>query len=197
MTFTTFTLVASFILFRGFNTTDAINTISLLCGFLTIFTGVYLLNISRDDPEGRTHMQLGDASRYDLDGIPTDGMAAPLTRRSMQARRSSEATTHSRSGSLNLGGGGGRYRKDSTGRGSADGRGDREALMHSYDLESGGGDARFGLADLAEDSDEEVSSGGSGNKRTSFGDGAPQRPKKSRALEFASVRTKGSADFGR
>ncbi|KAG9948457.1 DUF803-domain-containing protein, partial [Aureobasidium melanogenum] len=35
VTFTTCTLVASFILFQGFNTSDAVNTISLLCGFLT------------------------------------------------------------------------------------------------------------------------------------------------------------------
>lgn len=45
--FTTATIIASAILFQGFNTTDAVNTISLLMGFLVIFMGVYLLNISR------------------------------------------------------------------------------------------------------------------------------------------------------
>lgn len=157
VTFTTFTLVASFILFRGFNTSDAVNTISLLCGFLTIFTGVYLLNLSRDDPEGHTHMQLNNSSMYDIDGIPTDAMAAPLTRRSMQARRSSDA--HRRSGSSNLSLYGG-----ASGRRSGDR--DREGLMHNYDVESANGDSRFGLGDLAEDSDEE-----DGPKRTSFSDG--------------------------
>ncbi|GAB7348796.1 hypothetical protein MBLNU459_g7516t3 [Dothideomycetes sp. NU459] len=152
VTFTTFTLVASFILFRGFNTSDAVNTISLLCGFLTIFTGVYLLNISRDDPEGHNHMQLNNNSMYDIDGIPTDAMAAPLTRRSMQARRSSDA--HRRSGSLNLSLYGG-----ANGRRSGDREPDREGLMHNYDLESANGDARFGLGDLTEDSDEDPLNG--------------------------------------
>lgn len=49
VTFTTATLCASFILFSGFNTTDTINTLSLICGFLITFTGVYLLNLSRTD----------------------------------------------------------------------------------------------------------------------------------------------------
>ena len=52
--FTTATIVASAILFQGFNTTDATNTLSLICGFLIIFMGVYLLNISRQ-PEAPHH----------------------------------------------------------------------------------------------------------------------------------------------
>lgn len=145
--------MASFILFKGFNTTDAVNTISLLCGFLTIFTGVYLLNLSRDDPDGRDNMMGGRDTEYDVDGIPTDGMAASLTRRSMQSRRSIDA--HRRSGSGSLYGG-------SIARRSGDR--DREALMHHYDLESANGD-RFGLAHLTEepDSDDE-------HKRPSFGE---------------------------
>lgn len=143
VTFTTCTLVASFILFRGFNTSDAVNTISLLCGFLTIFTGVYLLNLSREDPEGHNHMQLnGNGSRFDLDGIPTDPMSGPLTRRSMQARRSSEAQ-HRRSNSLNL---------SFAGRRSGDH--DREALMHNYDVEATNGG--FSLGDLADSDDEDA-----------------------------------------
>ena len=77
VTFTTCTLTASFILFGGFNTTDAINTISLLCGFLTIFTGVYLLNLAREDPDGATHGLSASArndprgSYHHVDGIPT------------------------------------------------------------------------------------------------------------------------------
>ncbi|KAG9691560.1 DUF803-domain-containing protein, partial [Aureobasidium melanogenum] len=142
VTFTTCTLVASFILFQGFNTSDAVNTISLLCGFLTIFTGVYLLNLSREDPEGHGHMQLnGNGSRYDLDGIPTDPMSGPLTRRSMQARRSSDA--HRRSNSLNL---------SFAGRRSGDR--DREALMHNYDIEATNGG--FSLGDLAESDEEDA-----------------------------------------
>jgi hypothetical protein len=52
--FTTATIIASAILFQGFNTTDAANTLSLICGFLIIFMGVYLLNISRQ-PEAPHH----------------------------------------------------------------------------------------------------------------------------------------------
>lgn len=128
VTFTTATLCASFILFQGFNTTDAVNTISLLSGFLVIFTGVYLLNLSRGDPNGH---RLSDGS--DEDAIPTDGIASLQTRRSMQTRRSVDAH---------------RVSSASAGFGS---RGDREGLIHSYDEETGG----FGLTDLTEDSDED------------------------------------------
>lgn len=59
--FTTATIIASAILFQGFNTTDAVNTISLLCGFLTIFMGVFLLNISRQPevPHPPTSLETG------------------------------------------------------------------------------------------------------------------------------------------
>ncbi|WWD21560.1 hypothetical protein CI109_106046 [Kwoniella shandongensis] len=52
--FTTATIVASAILFSGFNTPGVVNTISLICGFLIIFMGVFLLNISRE-PEAPHH----------------------------------------------------------------------------------------------------------------------------------------------
>jgi magnesium transporter len=85
VTFTTATLCASFILFKGFNTTDASNTISLICGFLIIFSGVYLLNISRGDPDGRSLLPAKS-----LDGMPMDNTVAALqTRRSMQLSRNS------------------------------------------------------------------------------------------------------------
>lgn len=87
VTFTTATLLASFVLFRGFNTTNAVNTISLLCGFLIIFTGVYLLNLSRADPSGHKLLRGDTAAPYD-DGIPTDGLTGMQVRRSMQMRRS-------------------------------------------------------------------------------------------------------------
>ncbi|KAL8806301.1 MAG: hypothetical protein Q9182_001448 [Xanthomendoza sp. 2 TL-2023] len=128
VTFTTATLCASFILFRGFNTTDAVNTISLLSGFLVIFTGVYLLNLSRGDPNG--HKLLRGKGE---DGIPTDGITGLQTRASMQARRSGEG------------------RRVSNGSAGFSSRGDREGLMQSYDEENGG----FGLTDLTEDSEEE------------------------------------------
>ncbi|KAL8693432.1 MAG: hypothetical protein Q9218_001742 [Villophora microphyllina] len=128
VTFTTATLCASFILFRGFNTTDAVNTLSLLSGFLVIFTGVYLLNLSRGDPNGNK-LQSGKGE----DGIPTDGITGLQTRASMQTRRSIDA------------------RRVSSGSAGFGSRGDREGLIHSYDEENGG----FGLTDLTEDSEED------------------------------------------
>jgi len=140
VSFTTFTLVASFLMFKGFNTSDAVNTISLLCGFLVTFSGVYLLNLSREDPDGRS--LLGHAGPSELhgefeEGIPTDAMAVWGTRRSMQLRRSAEYGR----------GSGGHSRRHSWGSASAGGRrslGDREALMDG-----------FGLGDLAEEESDE------------------------------------------
>ncbi|KAL5338522.1 magnesium transporter NIPA-domain-containing protein [Aspergillus crustosus] len=129
VTFTTATLCASFILFKGFNTTDAVNTISLLCGFLIIFSGVYLLNISRHDPDGRMHVP-----KYADEGVPTDGIAGFQTRRSMQARRSSEP-----------------HRRSSSSIAFFNGQSDREGLIRSYDVES----QHIGLSDLTEESDGE------------------------------------------
>ncbi|OSX63538.1 hypothetical protein POSPLADRAFT_1169013 [Postia placenta MAD-698-R-SB12] len=45
--FSTATIVASVIMFQGFNTDDPANSISLLAGFITTFLGVHLLEISR------------------------------------------------------------------------------------------------------------------------------------------------------
>lgn len=84
VSFTTFTLCASFILFKGFNTSNAVNTISLICGFLIIFAGVYLLNMARGDPDAET----GGS----LEGMPMDNTVAGLqTRRSIQLGRGASA----------------------------------------------------------------------------------------------------------
>ncbi|KAL1838599.1 hypothetical protein VTJ49DRAFT_2495 [Mycothermus thermophilus] len=129
VTFTTATIVASFIFFRGFNTTDIVNILSLLCGFLVTFTGVYLLNLSRTDPDGTRTL----ARRTHGDMTGTDMVSSIQTRMSMEARRSLS------------------HRRISTGSARA---GDREGLMRSYDEEAAAG---FGLTDLTEDTDEEES----------------------------------------
>ncbi|ESA43398.1 hypothetical protein GE21DRAFT_4825 [Neurospora crassa] len=121
VTFTTATLCASFILFKGFNTTEPVATLSLLCGFLVTFTGVYLLNLSRGDPDGTKH--LARRSRGDATG--TDMISGLQTRMSMERRRS-------------------------LGRMSTGSNRDRDSLMRAYDEEEA-----LGLADLAEDSEEE------------------------------------------
>ncbi|EEQ27175.1 hypothetical protein McanMca71_005257 [Microsporum canis] len=129
VSFTTATLCASFILFRGFNTTNKVSTISLLCGFLVIFSGVYLLNLSRTDPDGRS---IGRPD--DDDAVPTDGIAGIQTRRSLQARRSVDP-----------------HRRSSSSIAYFGASSDREGLMRSYDIESGA--AAFGLEDLTEEPD--------------------------------------------
>ncbi|KAF2843497.1 DUF803 domain membrane protein [Patellaria atrata CBS 101060] len=170
VTFTTSTLTASFILFRGFNTSDPVNTISLLCGFLIIFSGVYLLNLSREDPEGATMLgRINDAGGFDA--VPTDAVGAFQTRRSMQSRRSDVSLEGYPLGPHS------RHSSGAFGRSSL---GDREGLMRGFDEQQARAsespakkqrdrDVVFerGLKELAEDSEEEVTSGGSG-KRTSF-----------------------------
>jgi len=142
VTFTTATLCASFILYGGFNTVDAVNTLSLLCGFLVIFTGVYLLNLSRSDPHGRKL-----SSGHAPDGIATDLISSIQTRRSMQARRSLDPNR------LSIGSNG-------------FGRGDREGLIRAYDEEENAG---FGLTDLAEESEEEMNPHANGTANGSNG----------------------------
>lgn len=132
VTFTTATLCASFILFSGFNTTDTVNTLSLLCGFLVTFTGVYLLNLSRTDPNGLKMMNGNGGA----DSIGTDMVSSVQTRISMEARRS-------------LGGGNNTHHRLSIGSNRG---GDREGLIRAYDEEEAAG---FGLTDLAEESDED------------------------------------------
>ena len=56
--FSSATIVASLILFQGFNTTDGSNTLSLLCGFIVTFLGVHLLNLSRKPVDGEHHSTL-------------------------------------------------------------------------------------------------------------------------------------------
>ncbi|KAI9886851.1 MAG: hypothetical protein M1823_001350 [Watsoniomyces obsoletus] len=161
VTFTTSTLVASFMLFKGFNTTDAVNTISLLCGFLVIFAGVHLLNLSRGDPDGHRLTAIKDITTSN--GIPTDGIASLQTRRSMQAHRSldRERDHRRKSGSISY---------SSHHRYPDGGGGDREGLIHAFDEEenamgsigsgSGGGGVGgvgggYGLEDLTEETESE------------------------------------------
>jgi magnesium transporter len=125
VTFTTATLCASFILFSGFNTANAVNTLSLLSGFLVTFSGVYLLNLSRSDPNGSK--MIGGRQ---LDATGTDMISSIQTRLSMQSRRSTDP-----------------HRRLSV----SSQHGDREGLIRAYDEEEMAG---FGLTDLAEESDE-------------------------------------------
>ena len=88
VTFTTFTLVASFILFRGFNTSSAVDIISLLIGFLIIFSGVYLLNIARKENSGQNREIFGVHSSKDMAPLDNGVGGFSTVRRSMQINRS-------------------------------------------------------------------------------------------------------------
>ncbi|EKM76461.1 hypothetical protein AGABI1DRAFT_44772 [Agaricus bisporus var. burnettii JB137-S8] len=85
--FSSATIVASLILFQGFNTTGGTNTLSLLMGFIVTFLGVHLLNYSRApeppmDPNNHTALEgglmnprLSLQGRVSLDnwnGLPSD-----------------------------------------------------------------------------------------------------------------------------
>jgi hypothetical protein len=62
--FCTATIVASLILFKGFNTANASNTVSLLCGFIVTFLGVHILNLAMLDESAAQDLEGGVA----LDG---------------------------------------------------------------------------------------------------------------------------------
>jgi magnesium transporter len=75
--FTTCTLSASFILYGGFNTTEVVTTVSLVCGFLLNFFGIALLTLSKTDD------QAGD---YTLGGSNigiTNAPASPIEMQSL------------------------------------------------------------------------------------------------------------------
>ena len=63
VTFTAAVLTASFIQCEVFNITDEVKSTSLLAAFLTIFTGVDLLNLNGSNLEGQ---QLNTNFKYEL-----------------------------------------------------------------------------------------------------------------------------------
>ncbi|RXW12113.1 hypothetical protein EST38_g13740 [Candolleomyces aberdarensis] len=102
--FSTATLVASIILFQGFNTDDTANAVSLLTGFVVTFLGVHLLNLSRT-PEppidhdhgpphsalegGLMHPRLSLQGRMSIDGWAGVGVSPGGPRSAHHGRQSS------------------------------------------------------------------------------------------------------------
>ncbi|KAI9026890.1 magnesium transporter NIPA-domain-containing protein [Hyaloraphidium curvatum] len=88
--FTTATIVASVILFQGFNDATTVQVISVFCGFITIFVGVFLLNTSRyhqqaashnpllDKPANGSHPQRRSASRDEAIGHVPNSRTIPI-----------------------------------------------------------------------------------------------------------------------
>jgi len=93
--FSTATIVASLILFQGINTDNPINTISLLTGFVIIFIGMHLLELSRKPAvSGHNALENGILNpRLSLQGRPSvDGWSAAVSSPGVNfghARRSS------------------------------------------------------------------------------------------------------------
>jgi len=97
--FSTATITASLILFQGFNTNGATNTVSLLCGFAVTFMGVNLLNYSRQQEPalgehstlegGLMHPRLSLQGRMSLDGWNGDPHIGPAPSPRGHGRRGS------------------------------------------------------------------------------------------------------------
>lgn len=93
--FSTATIVASLILFQGINTDNPINTVSLIVGFVVIFIGMHLLELSRKPAvPGHSALENGILNpRLSLQGRSSvDGWPAATTSPGMDfghARRSS------------------------------------------------------------------------------------------------------------
>jgi len=94
--FSTATIVASLILFQGLNTDNPVNTLSLLVGFIIIFIGMHLLEVSRKPAAAGHHAlengilnpRLSLQGRSSIDGWPatsSPGLNFGHARRSSRA----------------------------------------------------------------------------------------------------------------
>ena len=72
--FTTATILASVTLFKGFNDTTTVQTVSVFCGFFTIFVGVFLLNSSKAAQGGAVGNNSLDKSGNQRHGISENGI---------------------------------------------------------------------------------------------------------------------------
>jgi magnesium transporter len=84
--FTTCTLSASFILYGGFNTTEVVTTLSLVCGFLLNFFGIALLTLSKTDDQAGDYT-LGGTSPIEMQ---ISGYVRVSTTRRLETSRESE-----------------------------------------------------------------------------------------------------------
>jgi len=99
--FSTATIVASLILFQGFNTTDTTNTVSLLCGFVVTFLGVHILNLSRRTAEDSIAGDTDHNTRISLTGrLSLDGWHGILEGGGSRPEGAPQRMTHGRRSSL-------------------------------------------------------------------------------------------------
>lgn len=157
--FSTATIVASLILFQGFNTTDGTNTMTLLAGFIVTFLGVHLLNLSRkpDPPslsDGHSTLETGLLNpRISLQGRPSlDGWSGVSEHRPDVVYPSSR---HGRRSSL--------YRAQSA------------ALFNSFE-EDGRGDVPLSQLRESDEDEVDVESDSDVNERTKLRSTHNKRP---------------------
>jgi len=173
--FTTSTILASFLLFRGFNTSGPAAAVSLLGGFIVIFMGVYLLNLNRIiDP----YTQQPRMSLVTGEGIAGTGRLSEHRERLLSGengmfhpRLSMSAGGHVRNmsagmsrSSLSLGGGGSKRGASifdasspvlGRGNGTGSGRHSRRDSANSVLFSAYDHQESVGLTQLNEDSDED------------------------------------------
>ncbi|KAK0544657.1 hypothetical protein OC845_005476 [Tilletia horrida] len=208
--FTTSTILASFLLFRGFNTSGPAAAVSLLGGFIVIFMGVYLLNLNRlIDP----YTQQPRMSLVTGEGIAGTGRLSEHRERLLGGEggmfnprlsmSSGGGLGHGRSmsagmsrSSLSLGGGGGR---DGYGGGSGSGSmgPKRGAIYDHHSPTDRRGHSRrdsansvlfsaydhqesVGLTQLNEDSDEDEEGGSGNHERAAFTNSSRQQQQQRR-----------------
>ncbi|KAF7338759.1 hypothetical protein MSAN_02198400 [Mycena sanguinolenta] len=94
--FSSATIVASLILFEGFNTTNGSTTVALLCGFIITFLGVHILNLSMLEESAQALEEAESGvlleGRLSLDGwhgVRRDSLSMGLPSPLGHARRSS------------------------------------------------------------------------------------------------------------
>ncbi|KAL7751744.1 hypothetical protein RI367_002743 [Sorochytrium milnesiophthora] len=73
--FTTATITASLVLFKGFNDSSVVDIISVLCGFMTIFIGVFMLNSAKQSHMDDSNMHLNKQRGYSASAEETHMMA--------------------------------------------------------------------------------------------------------------------------
>ncbi|KAH8799184.1 DUF803-domain-containing protein [Flagelloscypha sp. PMI_526] len=165
VSFTTCTILASVVLFQGFNTTSPIDTVSLLCGFIVIFLGVQILMLSRtqepplDTETGGPHSSLETGlmnprlslqGRMSIDGWnELSGVTSPTSAR--HHRRGSS------SGGFGVGGVPVTPRSGGHGR-NASYRQQPQVLFNAFDEQpppNGGVHEAVGLHDLREEEEDE------------------------------------------
>ncbi|KAK0519339.1 hypothetical protein OC835_007556 [Tilletia horrida] len=197
--FTTSTILASFLLFRGFNTSGPAAAVSLLGGFIVIFMGVYLLNLNRIiDP----YTQQPRMSLVTGEGIAGTGRLSEHRERLLSGENgmfnprlsmSGGGHGHGRSmsggmsrSSLSLGGGGGGTKRGSIiydasspvmgrGEGPGSGRHSRRDSANSVLFSAYDHQESVGLTQLNEDSDEDDGAG-PGGAGAGFGRGPRSAP---------------------